>query len=401
MLRQLIQGALRILHVERFSGMGVARIALRARAVRRYFTTEEARWRAIVTIGRVNAHVMVLVVLALTAVIAPFTMKAAKPSKELPLPILHGQGQARSPVILPVATQSSANGLVITSASNSAVADDSVIVRTYVAGARPQAEQQRTAFITYTVSAGDTTEAIARQFGLQPSTLAWSNTALEDAPDRLSVGQVLTIPPVDGVFYTVEASDTLSGIAERFKASAEDIVTYPANQLSQSTNIVPGMQLMVPNGVKPVKSFAVRQAASAQSSAPVVSAPVAKPFVQTTGSAFLWPTQGTITQNFWWGHGALDIALATGTPVAASDGGVVTFAGWDNTGYGYMVMLDHGNGFSTLYAHLSQYLVEAGQTVARGQTIAAMGSSGRSTGPHTHFEVRYNGAPQNPMFYLP
>jgi murein DD-endopeptidase MepM/ murein hydrolase activator NlpD len=117
--------------------------------------------------------------------------------------------------------------------------------------------------------------------------------------------------------------------------------------------------------------------------------------------AFLWPTQGTITQNFWWGHGALDIALATGTPVAASDGGIVTFAGWDNSGYGYMVMLDHGNGFSTLYAHLSQYFVDAGQTVARGQTIAAMGSSGRSTGPHTHFEVRYNGAPQNPMFYLP
>lgn len=376
-------------------------MAHRARAVRLYFTTEEARWRAIVTIGRVNAHVMVLVVLALTAVFAPLTMKAAKPPEELNNPILHGQGQARSPVILPVALRPSANGLVITSTSNSATTDDSVIVRAYVAGARAQTELQRAAFVTYTVSAGDTTEAIARQFGLQPSTLAWSNDALEDAPDRLSVGQVLTIPPVDGVFYIVEANDTLSGIAERFKASAEDIVTYPTNQLSQSTNIVPGMQLMVPNGVKPVKPFSVRQAASVQLPAPAASAPAARPFVQTTGSAFLWPTQGTITQNFWWGHGALDIALATGTPVAASDGGVVTFAGWDNTGYGYMVMLDHGNGFSTLYAHLSQYFVDAGQTVARGQTIAAMGSSGRSTGPHTHFEVRYNGAPQNPMFYLP
>lgn len=363
--------------------------------------TEEARWRAIVTIGRVNAHVMVLTVLALAVFLAPLTMGAAKRSEDSKITVPHGHGQARSPIILPVALRPSADGLVITSASNTVNADDSVIVRTYVAGAGAQTELQRTAFVTYTVAAGDTTEAIARRFGLQPSTLAWSNDALEDAPDRLSVGQVLTIPPVDGVFYTVEANDTLSGIAERFKASANDIVTYSTNQLSQSTNIVPGMQLMVPNGVKPVKPFSVRQAASVQSPAPVVVASAARPFVQTTGSAFLWPTQGTITQNFWWGHGALDIALASGTPVAASDGGVVTFAGWDNTGYGYMVMLDHGNGFSTLYAHLSQYFVDAGQTVARGQTIAAMGSSGRSTGPHTHFEVRYNGAPQNPMFYLP
>jgi murein DD-endopeptidase MepM/ murein hydrolase activator NlpD len=344
---------------------------------------------------------MVLVVLVLTAVFAPITMKGAKPSEESDTPILHGQGQARSPVVLPVALRPSADRLIITSASNTALTDDSVIVRTYVANSGVQTELQRTAFVTYTVSAGDTTEAIARRFGLQPSTLAWSNDALEDAPDRLSVGQVLTIPPVDGVFYTVEANDTLSGIAERFRANAEDIVAYPTNQLSQSTNIVPGMQLMVPSGFKPVKPISVRLAALAQSPAPAVSAPAARPFVQTTGLAFLWPTQGTITQNFWWGHGALDIALATGTPVAASDGGIVTFAGWDNSGYGYMVMLDHGNGFSTLYAHLSQYFVDAGQTVARGQTIAAMGSSGRSTGPHTHFEVRYNGAPQNPMFYLP
>lgn len=362
---------------------------------------EEARWWAMVTIGRVNAHVMVLVVLVLVAVLAPITMGAAKRSEELDIPTPHGQGRARSPAILPVTVRPSADRLVITSASNTSMADDSVIVRKYVADADIQTELQRTAFVTYTVSAGDTTEAIARRFGLQPSTLAWSNDALEDAPDWLSVGQVLAIPPADGVFYTVEANDTLSGIAERFKVSVEDIVAYPTNQLSQSTNIVPGMQLLVPNGVKLVKPFTARQTEVAQPGALAPSAPVVKPVVSAAGSAFLWPTQGTITQSYWWGHGALDIALASGTPVAASDGGTVTFAGWDNTGYGYMVMLDHGNGFSTLYAHLSQYFVDAGQAVARGQTIAAMGSSGRSTGPHTHFEVRFNGAPLNPLFYLP
>jgi murein DD-endopeptidase MepM/ murein hydrolase activator NlpD len=97
----------------------------------------------------------------------------------------------------------------------------------------------------------------------------------------------------------------------------------------------------------------------------------------------------------------LDIAYAMGVPVLASDGGVVRYAGWDNTGYGWLVVVDHGNGFTTLYAHLDSFPVEVGQSVARGQIIGLMGSSGRSTGPHTHFEIRYNGVAQNPLFYLP
>jgi murein DD-endopeptidase MepM/ murein hydrolase activator NlpD len=108
-----------------------------------------------------------------------------------------------------------------------------------------------------------------------------------------------------------------------------------------------------------------------------------------------------LTQGYYAYHRGLDIANAIGIPIAAADSGYVAYAGWDNTGYGYMLLINHGNGFQTLYAHLSQYYVDPGQAVARGQVIAAMGSTGNSTGPHLHFEIRYGGVQQNPLFYLP
>jgi murein DD-endopeptidase MepM/ murein hydrolase activator NlpD len=197
----------------------------------------------------------------------------------------------------------------------------------------------------------------------------------------------------------------LSTIAEAFKAKVEDITQSPVNQWKPEANLIPGMELFVPKGVKPIihntAQIADVQPYTVNSSRQTKQIAIAPQAPLGMSGAFIWPTQGSITQGFFWGHGGLDIAYAMGVPVLASDGGVVRYAGWDNTGYGWLVVVDHCNGFTTLYAHLDSFPVEVGQSVARGQLIGLMGSSGRSTGPHTHFEIRYNGVAQNPLFYLP
>jgi murein DD-endopeptidase MepM/ murein hydrolase activator NlpD len=122
------------------------------------------------------------------------------------------------------------------------------------------------------------------------------------------------------------------------------------------------------------------------------------------GGAMAWPVNGRVTSEFGprWGrlHKGIDIAAPTGTPVHASADGQVISSGWNSGGYGYMVMIDHGSGIVTLYAHNSGLAVSAGQQVTRGQVIAYAGSTGNSTGPHCHFEVRVNGTPQNPRAWL-
>jgi murein DD-endopeptidase MepM/ murein hydrolase activator NlpD len=110
---------------------------------------------------------------------------------------------------------------------------------------------------------------------------------------------------------------------------------------------------------------------------------------------------GRLTQGYWYGHRAIDIGAPTGSAILAADGGFVSFAGWTDVGYCYLVVIDHANGFVTYYAHLSKIYVYVGQPVERGQVVGAAGSTGWSTGPHLHFEVRYYDTQQNPRAYLP
>jgi murein DD-endopeptidase MepM/ murein hydrolase activator NlpD len=114
---------------------------------------------------------------------------------------------------------------------------------------------------------------------------------------------------------------------------------------------------------------------------------------------FVWPTHGVITQYFWQYHPGIDIAADVGTQEFAADGGQVVFAGWGS--YGIYVEIDHGNGFHTIYGHMSAVLVKTGEVVTQGQLIGLMGATGRASGPHLHFEIRYQGAPQNPIDLLP
>jgi len=252
-------------------------------------------------------------------------------------------------------------------------------------------ERPRDEIIRYTVQSGDTIFGIAAQFGLAPETIMWANGRLEDNPDLLRVGQELIILPVDGVYHQVGADDTLESIATAYKVDPAAIINYPLNQLDpDNPQITVGQWLIVPGGTKPYVPRTVV----------AYSGPIPEDASKGTG-VFGWPTAGQITQGYWDRHRAIDIGTWKGAPVLAADSGYVVAAGWDDSGYGRMVVIDHGNGFQTLYAHLQVYYVETGDSVAKGQQIGEVGSTGNSTGPHLHFEIRQNGVQRNPFGFLP
>ncbi len=255
-----------------------------------------------------------------------------------------------------------------------------------------EAPRQETTY--YTVKAGDTVLGIATKVGLEPETLMWSNSFIEQNPDSLSIGDVIRVLPVNGVLHVVKPGDTLSSIAEKYDVTMADIVGFSGNGIeSISAPISIGKEIVVPGGTKPFAAGAV-----GTQSAFMVDTPSGAP--KGSGN-FSWPTPGYVSQGYWGGHPAYDIAGWIGSPVTAADGGYVVLAGggW-NGGYGNHVIIDHGNGFTTLYAHLNSVFISPGMTVSKGQQVGTMGSTGNSTGPHLHFEIRYGGVPYNPGSYL-
>ena len=243
----------------------------------------------------------------------------------------------------------------------------------------------------YAVESGDTLSGVAEKFGLNPETIVWANRQLEKNPDLLYVGQELIILPVDGVYHQVGGGDTIAGIAATFKVDPEAIINYPLNELDPDNLLLQiGQWLIVPGGNKP---FVPRTVIA-------YSGPV--PADATVGSGiFGWPTSGRITQAYFAFHPGLDIGGWVGAPVLAADSGHVVATGWDNTGYGNTIVIDHGNGFQTLYAHLEAFNVQQGENVAKGQQIGQVGSTGNSTGPHLHFEIRQGTVQRNPYGFLP
>ena len=263
---------------------------------------------------------------------------------------------------------------------------------------KAQQEAPRQDITYYTVKSGDTVLAIAQKYGLQPETLMWSNSNIEQNPDRLSVGDALRILPVDGVLHVVKPGETLSDLADEYDVGMDQIVAYAGNGLSNTADtLTVGRELVVPGGTR---AFATASASAEDyvGGAYYVDAPDNAP--QGSGN-FSWPAAGYVSQSYWGGHPAIDIAGSIGAAVTAADGGYVVLAGggW-NGGYGNHVIIDHGNGFTTLYAHLNSIFVSPGMTVSKGQQIGTMGNTGNSTGPHLHLEVRYGGVPYNPANYL-
>jgi len=268
----------------------------------------------------------------------------------------------------------------------------------------------------YTVVKGDTVFGIAEKFGLDPETILWGNYfTLRDDPHNLKEGQELNILPVNGTYYEWQAGDGLNGVANFFGVAPEDIVNYPGNNLNPEElgdyshpNIEPGTLLIVPAGRRefitwsapaiPRDNPTVASVLGPGACGQVVDGPIG-------AGVFIWPANNHFLSGFDYSpstnHPGIDIDGETGDAVYAVDNGVVVYAGWNNWGYGYMIVINHGNGWQTLYAHLSAYNMACGQGVFQGNVIGAIGSSGNATGSHLHFEMMYNGTKVNPWNYLP
>jgi murein DD-endopeptidase MepM/ murein hydrolase activator NlpD len=268
----------------------------------------------------------------------------------------------------------------------------------------------------YTVKEGDTLFGIAEKFGLEPETLLWSNQpVLGDNPHSLRPGQELNILPVNGAYYRWSAGDGLNSVARFFGVTPEDIIAYPANGLSAETigdyaspNIEAGAWLVIPYGRREYVSWSAPAIPLDDPGVAKVLGPGACESVQggVVGTGvFIWPADSHAIAGFDYvpeaNHPGIDIDGEEGDPIYASDNGVVVYAGWNNWGYGNMIVVNHANGWQTLYAHLSSYYVACGQFVFQGNTIGAMGSTGNSTGSHLHFEMMFNGVRSNPHDYLP
>lgn len=244
--------------------------------------------------------------------------------------------------------------------------------------------------IKYLVRSGESVGSLASDFGLTSLTIRYANKLSSNA---LKVGQELRIPPVDGLFVTIKRGDTLSTIAQRYRVDVDDIIKY--NGLLPDEPIHAGNELLIPGAIVPKSS------GPSYSRAGNISVPNFSP-VPYSGK-FIWPTESPthyISQGYKRYHRGIDLPRTNGWGVYASAPGIVQIKTYRG-GYGKLIIINHGGGWSTYYAHLSEYKVSAGQYVEQGQLIAIMGNTGRSTGPHLHFEVRQNGVPLSPLNYLP
>ncbi|MBP7693910.1 MAG: peptidoglycan DD-metalloendopeptidase family protein [Anaerolineales bacterium] len=266
----------------------------------------------------------------------------------------------------------------------------------------------RSDVITYTVQSGDTLFGLAERFNLQPETVLWGNYfTLKDDPHLLRPGQQLNILPVDGTYHYVTAGNTLEQIAAFYGVTPDAILGWAGNRLDPAQPALqPDTYVVVPGGRRESQAWVLP---SLPRTARVRAG--ASSFGQCAGGytgilgtgTFVWPTQAQTLSGFDYTtiHRGIDIRAGTGAPVAAVDHGVVMYAGWNEWGYGNLVVVDHGNGWESVYAHLSQWNVSCGQSVNQGEGLGLAGATGRATGPHLHFELRYNGAFVNPWDVLP
>ncbi len=275
----------------------------------------------------------------------------------------------------------------------------------------------RTEVITYIVEAGDTVFGIAEKFGIKPETVLWGNYfILADNPHALVEGQELNILPLDGTYHRWSAGEGLNGVASGYSVMPEDIIDYPGNNLTIETlgdwsnpDIEPGTFLVVPGGSRDFVTWSAPQITRqnpgvAKYIGPGACGTILDGAVGTGG--FVWPSAAHFISGYDYSpstnHFAIDIDGDLGEPMWASDSGVVVYAGWNNFGYGNMVVIDHGNGWQTAYAHMEVVGVICGQSVFQSTPIGTIGSTGKSSGPHIHYEMLHNSYGKvNPWDFLP
>lgn len=256
------------------------------------------------------------------------------------------------------------------------------------------------ASFTYTVQSGDTFWSLALDFGRDLDTMSCATTPTGSNAEALTPGQVITVPALTDLCYTVRPGDTLRSIAARNRVTVEQVVAIPWNGFTAPPyRVTPKQRILLPGARPDAKPRADRTQ-------------VSKPSDQWGGTEyedwpygdgkFIWPVEGGwLSQGAHPGHTALDIATPLGTKVIAADRGKVISAGWNPTGYGFRVVIDHGIDYITLYAHLSDIYVQPGDIVGKGQVIGLSGANGNITGPHLHFEVRDFGRLIDPLKVLP
>ncbi len=250
----------------------------------------------------------------------------------------------------------------------------------------------RDSVVSYTVKQGETISSIAIKFGVSEDTILWQNDLEDD--DIIKPGQKLEIPPVTGVVHKVKRGETINSIAKKYSVEAQNLVNWPFNSFAndETFELTAGQLVVVPEGVMPEEQAAPEYIAQKRQT-------ISAGNVSATGS-FVWPASGYISQYSTWYHTAIDIANPASPDILAADSGTVVTVLRQKFAYGHHVLIDHGNGFVTLYAHMTDIYVTQGQTIAKGQAVGRMGCTGRCTGTHLHFEIRKNGVLQNPMGYL-
>lgn len=288
------------------------------------------------------------------------------------------------------------------------IADDAAVSR-FTSAHTLIATRGRTEVMTYTVQSGDTLFGIAQRFNLQPETILWGNYfTLKDDPHLLRPAQVLNILPVDGTSHFVTEGNTVEQIAKFYRVTAEAIVNWPGNGIDAGQpQLIPNTSIVVPGGARELQTWVLPSLPRGSTA----GARAASNFGQCSGGysgilgtgVFVWPAATRTLSGFDYStiHRGIDIRAATGDPVFAVDSGVVVYANWNDWGYGNLVVIDHGNGWESVYAHLSAWGVQCGQSVEQGSAIGQAGATGRASGPHLHFEIRYNGVFTNPWTVLP
>jgi len=263
--------------------------------------------------------------------------------------------------------------------------------------------------VVYTVQSGDTISEIAERYGISTNTIRWANGIKKG--DSISVNQELVLLPITGIQVEIKEGDTISTIASRYASDAEEIANY--NSLTVDETLKVGEKIIIPDGELGAEEVQVATSRREEQTTKEVSEPEQEVRKSSPSSStlakrkeleeyFIRPVEGVVTQRFHGPYEAFDIGNKVGTPIVAMAEGVVVLSrdsGW-NGGYGQYIVIKHPNKTQTLYAHLSKNDVVQGQRVTQGQKIGELGNTGRSTGPHLHFEVRGDPDPvPTPILY--
>lgn len=321
----------------------------------RLFTIKRGRY------NRPFMHLAAMGVLGIGVIVSPFLAET--------YPVFEGQNN-----VLQIASPNTKESILVSSD-----------VFQTIKSSRP-----RDKVIDYTVERGDTLSTIAEKFGISVETIRWANDLTND---NITVGDSLKILPVTGIAYKVAKGDSVYSIAKKLDTEPQKIVDFPFNDFAnpETFTLVEGQMLIVPDGIKPAEQSTFRRQVY------IASGPVT-----ISGLGFTWPIRGNITQFAAWYHMALDVASPIGSPIIAAQNGVVSNVSvgtWDS-GYGTNIWVKNGS-VETHYAHLSGVNVSVGQSVTAGATtLGWIGMTGRTTGPHLHFEVRKDGSLVNPLPYL-